>query len=432
MNVSSTPNHFTRRTVIANIAALFTGSAVSQGMTALALLLTARQLGVAGYGQYSSSISLASMTAILFNLGMDIWLLREGAHEPKRLGTYVGSVLALKTLAGLGWFVLLAAIAPSLNAITGSHSFPADLVRLSAAVVWLDAILYTLLTTFKALLRNQYTSLIDAGSDIVWCLATVGLIAFGVKQAAPFMEVRAIVLLATVPLAAVLAGRMIRIRAETVAAKKILSETFPYAASEFLAWTSMRVDVLLLATLAGEQAVGLYSPAVSLANALFMIPAAIYTVILPVLSNLFGSHPGQAWLTARRSLVVLLAVGLGLSLLLFWISPLLVSLLGESFSASIEVLRILSIILLLQSLAFGMAAILVATKQQARRTVVQAAAVGLNILFNLLLIPRFGIQGAAWVYVGTEFVLLAGYSALVFQYWQHNRRPLKSPVQPRE
>lgn len=422
MNATSPPTTFTRRMVAGNIAALFSGSAVSQGMTALALLLTARQLGVIGYGQYSSSIALASMTAIVFNLGMDIWLLREGAHEPKRLGVYVGSVLSIKAIAGLVWFIVLALISPWLNTITSSNSFPVPLVILSAVVVWLDGVLFTLLTTFKALLRNKYTSIIDATSDFVWVLATTALIGLGVRHAVPYMQARAGVMIGTVAIAGILARRIERFKTDLQVTQRIIKETFPYAASEFLAWTSMRVDILILATISGEEAVGLYAPAVSLANALFLVPAAVYSVILPVLSNLFGSHPRQAWLTAGRSLGLLVLLGAVLSVLLYMGSPLLVALLGSSFGGSLEILRILSGNVFIHSLSFGMAAILVAVNQQARRTLVQAAAVGINVLANLIVIPQFGIQGAAWVYVGTEIVLLAGYSALVFQHWMRSRQ----------
>jgi O-antigen/teichoic acid export membrane protein len=227
----------------------------------------------------------------------------------------------------------------------------------------------------------------------------------------------------------IFARRITRIRVKNTVAKRILKETFPYTASEFLAWTLMRVDILLLAALLGDQAVGIYSPAVSFANILFLVPAAIYTVILPVLSGLYSSNPHQAWLTALRSLGLLLVVGSALSIFIFWISPLLINILGESYHAATDLLKIMSLILVVHSLAFGMAAILVAVKQQSRRMIVQAIAVGVNIFLNLLVIPPYGVKGAAWVYVTTEVVLLAGYSGLVFQYWKKSRSPAVNQTQ---
>jgi O-antigen/teichoic acid export membrane protein len=412
---------FNRRILIENIAALFSGSAVAQGMTALALLLTARQLGAADYGQYAASLALTSFSAILFSLGMDIWLLREGGRRLERLGELLGSVLAIKVGLGLVWFALLAILAPFLNPLTHSNTFPAELIRLSALAVWLDSTFASVLTSYKASLRNKYTSALDAGSDTLWLLATVLLVFLGTRNAAAYFLVRIAVLAGSLAVALFLAGRAVWIRPQMHTIRQILGEAFPYAASEFLAWTSMRLDVLIVAMLLGEVAVGLYSPAVGLANALFIIPAAVYAVILPVLSNLFANHVEQAWLTAKRSLWLLMALGAALSIALYFLAGLLVSLLGTSFGGSQEILQILSVILFIHSISFGMAAILVAVNEQAKRTVVQAIAVAVNGVFNLVAVSVFGIRGVAYVYVLTELVLLGGYSWLVLRYHTRTR-----------
>jgi O-antigen/teichoic acid export membrane protein len=412
---------FNRRIMVENIAALFSGSAVAQGMTALALLLTARQLGAAVYGQYAASLALTSFSAILFSLGMDIWLLREGGRRLERLGELLGSVLGIKVGLGLVWFALLAIIAPWLNPLIHTNSFPAELVRLSALAVWLDNTFLSVLTSFKASLRNKYTSALNAGSDILWLLATVLLIFAGSKNASAYFLARITVLAGSLVLALALAGRSIEIRPKLGTMRRILKEAFPYAASEFLAWTSMRLDVLIVAMILGEVAVGLYSPAVGLANALFIIPAAVYAVILPVLSNLFASHVDQAWLTAKRSLWLLIVLGAGLSVALYLLAGPLVSLLGTSFAGSQEILQILSVILFIHSISFGMAAILVAVNEQAKRTVVQAIAVAINGVFNLLAVSVLGIRGAAYVYVLTEVVLAGGYTWLVLRYRARTR-----------
>jgi hypothetical protein len=90
------PINIDRSKIIANIATLFSGSIVAQGMTALTLLLTARQLQVDSYGQYAACITLTSMLSILFSLGLDIWLLREGGKAPHQIGDLAGSVLGVK------------------------------------------------------------------------------------------------------------------------------------------------------------------------------------------------------------------------------------------------------------------------------------------------------------------------------------------------
>lgn len=403
-----------RRNVVQNIAALFSGSMVAQGMTALALLLTARQIGAAAYGQYASCFILASLTSIVFSLGLDIWLLREGGRNPARLAEAVGSVLAIKLVLGLGWLAAMLALSPLLD----SGTFPMSLLQLTVVSIWLDTLFSTPLTAFKASLRNQFTSLLEGGADTAWFAVTLALIAAGERQAANFIWARIAVQAIFLAIALALVGRVVRLQPNLPTARRAVRETLPFAASEFLAWTSMRVDVLIVALLLGETEVGQYSPAVGIINAAFLIPAAVYLVVTPVLSNLFVTNVRQGWLTAKRSLLLLLAVGVAMSAALFLLAGPAAALLGQSFRGSRQVLQILSAILFVHSLSFGLAAILIAANLQTRRTVVQVVAVLVNVSLNLLVVRWVGIRGAAVVYVITEMVLFSGYGWLVWQHWR--------------
>jgi len=403
-----------RRNVVQNIAALFSGSMVAQGMMALALLLTARQLGAATYGQYASCFILASFTSIVFSLGLDIWLLQEGGRNPAQLAEAVGSVLAIKLALGLGWLAAMLALSQFLDSVT----FPAGLLQLAVISIWLDTFFSTPLTAFKASLRNQFTSLLEGGADTAWFAVTLALIAAGERQAANFIWARIAVQAIFLVIALALVGRVVRLHPNLSTARRAVRETLPFAASEFLAWTSMRVDVLIVALLLGETEVGQYSPAVGIINAAFLIPAAVYLVVTPVLSNLFVTNVRQGWLTARRSLLLLLAVGVAMSLALFTLAVPAVALLGQSFSGSRQVLQILSAILFVHSLSFGLASILIAANLQARRIVVQVVAVLVNVSLNLLVVRWAGIRGAAVVYVITEMVLFSGYGWLAWQHWR--------------
>jgi len=354
---------FNRKNIVQNIATLFSGSMVAQGMTALALLLTARQIGAAAYGQYTSCFILASFTSIVFSLGLDIWLLREGGLNPARLAEAVGSVLAIKLTLGLGWLAVMLALSPLLD----SGTFPAGLLQLTVVSIWLETLFSTPLTAFKASLRNQFTSLLEGGADTTWFVVTLILIATGERQVAIFIWARIAVQAIFLAVALSLVGRIVRLQPNLPTALRAMSETLPFAASEFLAWTSMRMDVLIVALLLGETEVGLYSPAVGIINAAFLIPAAVYLVVTPVLSNLFVTNMHQGWLTAKRSLLLLLGVGVAISMAMFLLAGPAATLLGQSFIGSRQVLQILSAILFVHSLSFGLAAILIAANLQTRQ-----------------------------------------------------------------
>ena len=400
-----------RRTIVENITTLFSGSIVAQGMTALALLLTARQLSVAGYGQYAACIAITSMASILFSLGLDLWLLREGGREPGELATYAGSVLAIKGSIGIIWIVVFLLIAPMFN----QETYPASLLRWSVLLIWLDTLLATTLTAFKAGVRNRVPAALEAGADTVWCGLTVGMIFYGVRQPEGYFIGRIIVSTIALAVGWMLLYRIFGLRIDITVARSALHGAFPFATSEFLGMVTMRADVVIVGLILGKIATGLYSPAVGLINMAFLAPLAVYLVAVPVLSNLYKNHPGQAKKSAGR--FILLSLGLGILLTTgFWAAaPLVMYVLGEAFQGSVAILRILSLVLIFKSVSFAMAASILATGQQAKRTMVRAAAAAFNIGANLLVVTRVGIDGVAWVYVLTEVILLTGYSWIVWR-----------------
>ena len=127
---------FSRKNIIQNVAVLFSGSMMAQGMTAVVLLLTARQLGSTGYGQYASCYILVSFTSIIFSLGLDLWLLRNAGRKPEELARLTGSILAIKGCIGGIWLALFIGLA---NVLSPSH-FPVELLRTSALSVLIDGL----------------------------------------------------------------------------------------------------------------------------------------------------------------------------------------------------------------------------------------------------------------------------------------------------
>ena len=402
-----------RRMIIQNIGTLFSGSIIAQGMTALALLLTARQLGVDDYGQYAACVAISSMASILFSLGLDLWLLREGGREPANLPIYAGSILGLKGAFGLVWIALFFLLAPLLK----QDTYPSNLLRWSILLIWLDTLLATTLMIFKAGLRNRVPSILEASTDAIWCGLTVILIILGARQPELFLVSRVIVSALAVCSGLLLLQRGFGLCFNPVVAHQALRESFPFATSEFLSMVTMRADVVIVGLTFGKVVTGLKSPAVGIINLAFLAPLAVHLVAVPVLSNLYKNQIQQARKTAVR--FILLAAGLGALLTIGFaaVAPLLIYFLGSSYKDSVQILRILSLVLLFKSMSFSMAAIILATNQQARRTGVQAVAAAFNIFANILVVYWIGINGVAGVYVLTEVILLVGYSWIVWRKW---------------
>jgi O-antigen/teichoic acid export membrane protein len=409
------PANISRPKILGNIATLLSGSVVAQLMTALALLLTARQLTADGYGRYSACVAITSLTSIVFSLGLDIWLLREGGRETQRLKELAGSVITIKAGLGIIWMLLFAVLAPLLN----QDTYPIGLIRWSMLLIWLDTLLATTLTAFKSALINKVPAILEACADFIWFGSTILLIFYGANQPEVFIKIRVIISLAALIVALLLLTRIIGFKYKRGVVIDAIRNVFPFATSEFLGMVTLRADVVIIGLTLGEYATGIYSPAVGLINMALLAPMAVYTVMLPVLGNLYRSHPQQAIKTSYRTIALSFVIGVGLTMIFLFGAPLVVLVLGQSYQASVAVIRILSLVLLFKCVSFAMAAIMIATDKQTKRTIVQTISAAVNVVLNLSIVYLLGVKGVAGVYVITEIILLIGYSWVV---WHKNER----------
>lgn len=403
----------TRTTVMHNILSLTSGATLSQGLLAASILLTARALGAARFGQYASCFSTAGLVAILFNLGLDNWLLWSGARRPESVGELLGSALTIKFLAGIPWIGGLVVLLPHLN----PQTFPFALVLLSATATWVEGIMTLGLSPFKALLRNQATALLLTGSRGALLLSTLLLFLLKSRQPTTYAWIRLFVNSFSA-LAAFLLAPFPPRRVPVATLKSMGREVFPFTLSDLLTSIYTQADKTITAVILGDKPVGVYTPASSLVSALFVIPNAWYSVMVPTLVDLMkkGKSLGR---TIGFTFISFAIVGLVLWAGTWYVAGrIIVPLLGDTFRESGFLLRILSPILFLKSCSFAAVAILVAAGWQNRRVYIQALSAVVNVVLNLVFIHHFGVAGVAMIYVFSEGVLMFGYLGLV-ALWMH-------------
>jgi O-antigen/teichoic acid export membrane protein len=401
----------TGKKLLGSIATLFSGSTIAQAVTALASLLTARHLEPELFGLYSASFVLASVTAIVYNLGMDLWLLREGGRKHSMLGEMAAGILVIKLIGGIPWLFALFTIAPLISPDT----YPYGLILWAGAAVLIDSLFTTTTYIFKARLRNRLAVVLEVGCDLLWFGGVILLIIGGNINPMSFAQIRAFALLPGLLLAVILIQKSENLHLSFNMMRAAIRNAPPYALSDLLASAAARLDIIIVSLALGSFAVGLYAPAVNLLNAAFIAPAAVYVVLVPYLSNAFAYNFERAVVISKRAIAGLLGLGLLLSAGFALASPLIIYILGESYAGSLNLLYILSFILFFKSGSFGMATILVATGNQKKRSGAQAAAVGFNIVANLLVVGTYGITGVAAVYLATEIILFISYTYLVMR-----------------
>ena len=156
---------------------------------------------------------------------------------------------------------------------------------------------------------------------------------------------------------------------------------------------NFRLDSLILNAMLGNAALGLYSTGVATAEMLLFLPNSAAVVLLPKVASLREEdRAGTAILYLGVSFYLVLAGGVALAAVLPWVIPLAY---GAAFAAAVPAtwwllpgMLALTILKTLSSAVSGMGR---------PETMTYSILVGLvgTIVLDFLLIPRFGIVGAA-------------------------------------
>jgi len=168
------------------------------------------------------------------------------------------------------------------------------------------------------------------------------------------------------------------------------------------------IDKAMLARLATLNDAGIYAAAY---RATFMALTPVRSLLAAAYPRFFQSGQGGIGGSlglATRLLPVAIAVSAAASLGLLLVAPLVPSVLGGEYRDSIEALRWLAVLPLLQSLDYLAGDTLSGAGYQGIRSAVQAGVIPLNVSLNLWLIPLYSWKGAAWATLISEGTLVLG------------------------
>lgn len=180
----------------------------------------------------------------------------------------------------------------------------------------------------------------------------------------------------------------------------LLKESLSYGVKAYFAnissMISYRADLYLVGLLTNVSSAGVYAIALQISERLFIVSQAVSTVLLPRLSGSNDDPAYQTLLTstiAKWTFFVTVVAGLVLFLLT---KLLLVPLFGEGYRESLQPMLVLIFACSFSGYARVVANALAAKNKPEWNLYIGLIAAVTNVLLNLLLIPHYGIMGAAY------------------------------------
>jgi len=398
--------------VVLNTVFVLAARIVSRLAALVLVLVMANHLGPARYGQYTTLVAYSAIISVLSDLGLNVLYTREAARDTAALPRYLSTLLAGKVpLTAVSFAVLGLAVG-----LAGIGSLaPAGIVLLGASTY-----VNLLRNTFYAVGRLEFEAVAVLGETAIQSAGILygvthgaGVVFFVLTYAASY-AFTCLYTVAVIPLFKLALGRP---RLDLALLWPWLKLALPFALGGFLTNVYFKIDVPILAHFRPAQEVGWYQLAYKPFEALQFIPLAVQSVIYPVLAVYFRRSTERLDRAYHEFFKILVLLGWPISVGTFVLArP--IGRLFHLFPQSYVSLRILALAITFLFVNSAFTAMLYSVDRQDRFAWTAGAAVVVNVVLNLALVPRYGYLAASVNTVITE----AAFSVVAFRFLRGRRQ----------
>lgn len=393
------------RTGIVQNALWLLGDKVTKALCMLVIsALLARYFGPGTYGKLAYAVAYIAIFQGIANLGLDAITVREIATQRKRSPEIIGTVFGLRLMAGMILWPLSALLAY----LFGQNS-QGDLIIIAlVGGILLFQATDTIDLWFQSQGNNQTTVMAKLSVYLIGSAARLYLLylncplwifALMVTIDAAILSLALIFMYQRFPID----RRWQFKRNEAVG---FLLESWPFMLSGVAVLVYARIDQIMIKNFLGEYSLGIYSVAILISGFFAIIPVSISTAVAPYVASLKrDSYQGYMRAIGLISLFLfILAVAISATVCLT--ADHIVNLLyGDQYTRATAVLRIHIFTIIPIFLGVGQSLWLINEKKGKIILNKTVTGVILSVTLNLIFIPRFGINSAAYVAVFTFFVV---------------------------
>ena len=178
--------------------------------------------------------------------------------------------------------------------------------------------------------------------------------------------------------------------------KPTIKEALPFFLSAIVDIIAFKIDIIMLSIMKGDMVVGWYSASYRLIEVLIFIPATFAGAIYPVLSNFYVSSQESLKLVYKNSFKYLFIAGLPIAVGTTILAHKIILFIYKSgFTHSTIALQILIWTIPIIFLTYMFGTILASINKQLLALKINFLCMILNIVINLMLIPRYSYIGAS-------------------------------------
>lgn len=386
------------RTTIRHISATLCRQWIATLLQFAFILLVARSLGKDALGNYTIAILIPTLLSQFLNFGLagaNVYFIASGrataddAWSASRWCVFAISLLG--TIAGI-----------CLIGVLGDNIFPG----VPRTVLLLSLLLFPFMLTTSIVL-SFFQALRDFRAFngtlfIQPSMAVVGATALTLANRVSLESILAVVFMShalAMAYALVLLSRHVVLTRPGSSPFEHLRAALRFGgmthAGNVLALLTYRLDILLVNYFAGQALAGLYAVALRLAENLGAVSQASSTVLFPTFAAMASQRTAQRQVTRIMACGVMLITLLTSTVVAIIARPLVAFLFGEAFTSAVPAFLILLPGVVALSGARVLANDSAARGKPGLNLLLAGFGLVVNMLANSVLIPRYGISGAA-------------------------------------
>jgi O-antigen/teichoic acid export membrane protein len=380
---------------------LFSGVGEASNLILFLLgFLAARWLAPTAFGEYSTAFAFVGLFRLLPDFGMSY---------ASTLAISRDRSIAERTAANLlGFQAVLSALTLALCLGVGRALYR-DVTWIAVLVLSLDLVLKALKSTLRWLLKGLERFGVEALSLLAERTAILALgavsLAAGKGVVGFVLAFVAVRLFDTAGLAAYIHARVLPLR--LAFDRRVWMDLFrrglPFAYAGLMITLFFQVDAVMLEAMRGAREVGWYRAPVLVLEGLTLVPRVLSYALIPTMAALHPKDAAAVTALYRRGCKYLLLAGLPVAAFGFLASaPFIGLLFGPDYAPSVAASRILLPAAAFMFLSNFGETTLACVNRWGTIVVVSTACLVLNVALNLVWIPSYGYQGAAWATLVTE------------------------------
>ncbi len=393
-----------------NFVSLSVAQMISQAVLFLVIVYLARILGAANFGKIAFAQAVVLYFTLIANLGLTTLGIREVARNRDKIDNYVGNILSLRlVLALLSFFLLLAFV---------------GLIHETVEVKYL--IIFFGFSLFSSALLLGW---VFQGVEEMGFVAISRILDKFLYGALIFLLIKGPQQILTIPWlytgGSFLASGFLlyifikqfsrpRLRFNLPFWKKMLRQSLPMGAAFIMIQVYYNFDIVMLGFMKNDEVVGCYNAAYKIVLFVWAFIPIFINVIFPLMSKYYqqSKEKLEHLISSATRLMSLIAFPLGVGGTLL-ARPIMSFLYGEEFNNGVIALQILIWTVVVIAIRCTYEQSFLACDREKRYFWGVMVGASSNIALNLVLIPYFGLKGAAIATVISELV----FSLYMFCYF---------------